>query len=296
MKNMTLASKSTRSPLLVALAVTLAVVAALSIAGCGGGRSGASVSTLSASNVRYNNTMTVTVNGAGLADPELFMTVDGPCSNVTRLPNPADFQTQFSCRVDGVGELKPAVRLANGDELARLRVDVPLPQVTLNTRRGTVTGTLVVELDPVAAPLSTKNFLDYVSAGLYRNTIFHRVIKDQLIQGGGFTTGPTAVEGLRAPIVLESNNGLKNLRGSIAMARGVLFDSATSQFYFNLADNTAFDFVDAQNPGYAVFGRLLSGLDVMDAIGNVEIADAGTGSFLNLPALDVVITLAQQTR
>jgi len=277
--------------------LALAVLAtSLFAAGCGGGRD-VSVSTMSASGLRFNATMTVTVSGAGLTDPDLTMAVDGPCTDVTRLSGSQDNQTQFSCRVSGIGTITPRVVLGNGVVLARVTVEVPQPQVTINTRRDTsVTGSMVVDLDAVAAPETVRNFLTYVSSGLYRNTIFHRVIKDVLIQGGGYTAGPTVVTGLRAPIVLESDNGLKNVRGTIAMARNSLFDSATSQFYLNIADNVDFDFVDAERRGYAVFGRVVSGLEVLDAIGNVPTVARDNSAFANLPVTDVVVTSITQTR
>lgn len=274
----------------------IGLAAALFTAGCGGGRS-VSVSTLSASNVRFNATMTVNVSGAGLADPDLTMAVDGPCNDVTRLAGAQDFQTQFTCKVSGVGEIVPRIVDGNGVVLGRVKVEVPMPQVTLNTRRETsVTGSIVIDLDPVAAPETVKNFLTYLSAGTYRNTIFHRVLKDILIQGGGYTTGPTAVTGLRDPIVLESNNGLKNERGTLAMARTALFDSATSQFYLNVRDNPDFDYIDDERRGYAVFGRVSSGLDVLDAISAVPTRALNTTVFTDLPVNDVVITSISQTR
>lgn len=277
--------------------LALAVLAtSLFAAACGGGRD-VSVSSMSASGLRFNATMTVTVSGAGLTDPGLTMAVDGPCTDVTRLSGSQDNQTQFSCRVSGVGTITPRVVLGNGVVLARVTVEVPQPQVTINTRRDTsVTGSMVVDLDAVAAPETVRNFLTYMSSGLYRNTIFHRVIKNVLVQGGGYTAGPTVVTGLRAPIVLESDNGLKNVRGTIAMARNSIFDSATSQFYLNIADNVDFDFVDAERRGYAVFGRVVSGLDVLDAIGNVPTVARDTGVFANLPVTDVVVTSITQTR
>ncbi len=273
-----------------------ALAVSLFTAGCGGG-SAVSVSTMSASGLRFNATMTVTVSGAGLTDPDLTMAVDGPCTDVTRLSGSQDNQTQFSCRVSGIGEITPRVVKGNGVVLARVTVNIPQPQVTINTRRETsVTGSMVVDLDAVAAPETVRNFLTYVSSGLYRNTLFHRVLQGLLIQGGGYTSGPTVVTGLRDPIVLESNNGLKNLRGTIAMARNSLFDSATSQFYLNIADNADFDYIDAERRGYAVFGRVVSGLEVLDAIGNVPTTARDTGAFANLPVTDVVITSITQSR
>jgi len=129
-------------------------------------------------------------------------------------------------------------------------------------------GEIKVELDEAKAPQSVQNFLAYADKGHYNGTIFHRVIKDFMIQGGGMnadlTPKPTA-----APIKNEASNGLKNLRGTIAMARTGVVDSATSQFFINLKDNAFLDHRDTsmQGYGYAVFGKVVSGMDVVDRIG-----------------------------
>lgn len=136
-------------------------------------------------------------------------------------------------------------------------------------------GTIVIELDPETAPVTTENFLSYVDNGFYDGTdgsggtIFHRVVEGFVVQGGGFTADGTQ-KSTMDPIPLESDNGLSNVRGTIAMARTNDPDSATSQFYFNLVDNTFLDYTSASEPGYAVFGRITDGLDVMDAIGDVS--------------------------
>jgi peptidyl-prolyl cis-trans isomerase A (cyclophilin A) len=130
----------------------------------------------------------------------------------------------------------------------------------------TSSGEIVVELYDTYAPQTVANFYNYVSAGFYSNTLIHRVDRDFVIQGGGYTSGMVAKTPLYAPIKLESNNGLSNLRGTLAMARRSDPDSATSQFFFNVNDNTSLDYQSATNPGYAVFGRVISGLPVMDAI------------------------------
>jgi peptidyl-prolyl cis-trans isomerase A (cyclophilin A) len=130
----------------------------------------------------------------------------------------------------------------------------------------TSSGEIVVELYDTYAPQTVANFYKYVSAGFYSNTLIHRVDRDFVIQGGGYTSGMVAKTPLYAPIKLESNNGLSNLRGTLAMARRSDPDSATSQFFFNVNDNTSLDYQSATNPGYAVFGRIISGLPVMDAI------------------------------
>ena len=145
------------------------------------------------------------------------------------------------------------------------------PTVQLQTNKGSIT----IELDAENAPISTENFLNYVREGFYQQTIFHRVIPNFMIQGGGFTP-QMAQKKTGAEIKNEADNGLKNVRGSIAMARTQVVDSATCQFFINLADN---DFLNHQGKsanayGYAVFGQVSEGMDVVDAIAKV-----GTGSY-----------------
>ncbi len=130
----------------------------------------------------------------------------------------------------------------------------------------TSSGEMVVELYDTYAPQTVANFYRYVAAGFYTKTLVHRVDRDFVVQGGGYTTGMVAKAPLYAPIKLESNNGLSNLRGTIAMARRSDADSATSQFFFNVLDNTSLDYQSPANPGYAVFGRIISGLSTLDAI------------------------------
>lgn len=142
--------------------------------------------------------------------------------------------------------------------------DDPRPQVKLTTDKGTI----VVELNRDAAPISVRNFLQYVDSGFYNQTIFHRVIPDFVVQGGGFSTGLVQKDA-RAPIVNESTNGLLNERGTIAMARTNDPNSATSQFFFNLINNTSLDRTETF-PGYAVFGRVIVGMDIVDDIAAVE--------------------------
>lgn len=133
----------------------------------------------------------------------------------------------------------------------------------------TTQGTIIIELNDKAAPVSVKNFLRYVKEGSYDGMIFHRVIKGFMIQGGGFSEDmgrkPT-----HEPIVNEASNGLKNDRGTIAMARTNNPNSATSQFFINLVDNNFLNFVGPSNPGYTVFGKVVEGMDVVDKIGAVK--------------------------
>jgi cyclophilin family peptidyl-prolyl cis-trans isomerase len=132
-------------------------------------------------------------------------------------------------------------------------------------------GDITVELFKDKAPVSVENFLQYVTDGHYSGTIFHRVVKGFVIQGGGFTAGmkekPT-----RPPIQNEATNGLKNRRGTLSMARTLVLRSATSQFYVNVADNTSLDHrgYAPADFGYAVFGRVLSGMEVVDKIAEVQ--------------------------
>ncbi len=152
-------------------------------------------------------------------------------------------------------------------------------------------GDFSVEVDEESAPISAQNFLRYVDEGYYDGTIFHRVIAGFMIQGGGFTADMEHKSG-HAPIRNEADNGLKNLRGSLAMARTNDLHSATSQFFVNLVDN---DFLNHRTGsfGYAVFGRVVGGIDVID-----RIAKAKTGrrhGHDDVPAESVLIKSARRT-
>jgi peptidyl-prolyl cis-trans isomerase A (cyclophilin A) len=157
-------------------------------------------------------------------------------------------------------------------------------------RIGTNLGNIVVELDAAKAPKTVENFLQYVKSGHYKGTIFHRVIDGFMIQGGGFKAD-LAQKPTRPPIPLESRNGLNNLSGTIAMARTAVPDSATAQFFINLKDNA---FLDAANSrdgnGYAVFGKVVEGMDVVDKIRALPIEAKGMQQ--HLPVQTVTITEA----
>lgn len=141
------------------------------------------------------------------------------------------------------------------------------PRVALDTDFGTI----VIELYADKAPISVKNFLDYVDSGHYADTVFHRVIPGFMIQGGGFTDEMSPKPG-KAPIKNEADNGLKNDRGTIAMARTGVVDSATCQFFINTVDNAFLNFKSAtpQGYGYAVFGKVVEGMDVVDAVSSAK--------------------------
>jgi len=130
-------------------------------------------------------------------------------------------------------------------------------------------GDIVIELNWAAAPVSSANFVRYVEEGFYDGTIFHRVMKDFVVQGGGFTADMRRKK-THKPIINESKNGLKNTRGTIAMARTGEPDSATSQFYINLASSHFLDYAGPDRCGYAVFGRVVEGMDAVDRIAGVK--------------------------
>ena len=162
-----------------------------------------------------------------------------------------------------------------------------MTKVTMETSMGTIS----LELDEGKAPETVANFTRYVKSGHYDGTVFHRVIDGFMIQGGGFTKDMNQ-KPTDEPIRNEAMNGLKNLRGTIAMARTMEVDSATSQFFINLVDNDFLDFTapTPQGFGYAVFGRVTDGMDVVDAIAKVKTGFSGPHQ--NVPETAVVIRRA----
>jgi cyclophilin family peptidyl-prolyl cis-trans isomerase len=150
-------------------------------------------------------------------------------------------------------------------------------------------GDFSIELFPTEAPISSENFQSYVDAGYFDGTIFHRVIPGFMLQGGGFTADMQQKK-TKEPIKNEATNGLKNKRGTLSMARTNDINSATSQFFVNLVDN---EFLDnkAGNYGYAVFGKVVSGMDVIDAIAKVK--TGRNGHHDDVPVEPVVITAAK---
>ena len=159
-----------------------------------------------------------------------------------------------------------------------------MSQVKLTTNHGAIT----LKLDAEKAPKTVANFISYVEAGHYNNTIFHRVIKNFMIQGGGMEPGMNQKE-CQAPIENEAANGLKNKRGSIAMARTNDPHSATAQFFINVVDNDFLDFKapSGQGWGYCVFGEVTEGMDVVDKIAKVPTGNAGM--YENVPTTPVII-------
>lgn len=176
--------------------------------------------------------------------------------------------------------LKPTL----GAALALIALSTPALAET-QVMMSTTAGNIELALDEQKAPISVKNFLQYAQSGFYQGTIFHRVIPGFMIQGGGFTADlqqkPT-----QTPIKNEADNGLGNTRGSIAMARTSDKDSATSQFFINLADNAFLDH-GQRDFGYAVFGKVVKGMDVVEKMS--QVATSNNGPYQNVPVAPIKI-------
>jgi len=162
----------------------------------------------------------------------------------------------------------------------------PLAALAQTVKLTTSMGDIVVELDAQKAPKTVANFVQYVKAGHYSGTVFHRVIDGFMVQGGGMTADMSE-KPTRAPIPLEAGNGLSNARGTLAMARTNAPNSATAQFFINVVDNTQ---LDNYGGGYAVFGKVVDGMDVVDKIRTVPVANKG--GHQNVPVTPVVIKQA----
>ncbi len=153
-------------------------------------------------------------------------------------------------------------------------------------RMTTSLGDMVIELNETESPVTTSNFLQYVNDKFYDGLIFHRVISNFVIQGGGHTPDMEEVI-TREPIINEANNGLSNIRGTIAMARETAPHTATAQFYFNVQNNIRLDYQSEAKWGYCVFGRLIKGLDVMDKIRHVK--TSSRGEYNDVPVEAVIL-------
>lgn len=170
-----------------------------------------------------------------------------------------------------------------------LQASAPKEQKNVQIIIDTSMGTITAELYPAKAPITVSNLLAYIDAKFYDNTVFHRVIDGFMIQGGGFTRDMIQKK-TNPPIKNEADNGLKNERGTLAMARTMIVDSASSQFFVNLVDNAYLDFKNKsdQGWGYCVFGRVVDGLDVVDKIAKVK--TDFSGRYQNVPVEPVLIT------
>jgi peptidyl-prolyl cis-trans isomerase A (cyclophilin A) len=179
--------------------------------------------------------------------------------------------------------------MAGAFALSPLAASAQAAQKAERVQFTTSAGKFTVEVYPDAAPKTVANFMEYVKSGFYNGTIFHRVINGFMVQGGGFDRDmkekPT-----RAPIPLESQNGLKNKAGTIAMARTGNPNSATAQFFVNVVDNPNLDYPQPDGNGYAVFGKVVEGMDTIDKIKTVPTRSYGPMS--NVPSTPVVIESA----
>ncbi len=205
--------------------------------------------------------------------------------------------TTIGCGWDS-GKTQPAASIGGSDEgaakskadesgskLSKSKLDFQHPEVLIDTSLGKI----IIRLDAEKAPLTVDNFLAYVDAVLYDQTIFHQIYKDQGILAGGYTTNLSEIHA-RPAVRNEAHNGRKNQRGTIAMVRQPdAIDSATSQFFINVADNPALDHRDRtpEQYGYCVFGEVISGMEVVDQIAAVQVQD--TDKFDSTPLQTVVV-------
>ena len=285
----------------------IALVGAMAV-GCGGGGGGdAGGGTLSVSGValssatpKYSQSLLVTVTGNAL-DRGLGLS-SSACSNAvlqTTAPYVSGSSTAyFRCTVSSVGPARIDVTAAgSAQSLAGTDFTVPAPQVTLTLEGGAVSGDIVLTLDPARAPITVNNFLAYVNAGFYAGTAMHRIVPGFVVQGGGFqvVNGVLVAKPTNPPIELEDPavTGLSNLQWTIAMARLPQANSATSQFFINLADNVA---LDIQDGGYAVFGLVSQGTQLALAVSQAACGAPIAGVSGCPPNPAVLITAASQTR
>jgi cyclophilin family peptidyl-prolyl cis-trans isomerase len=280
--------------------------------GDGGGINPTAVGVLSAtaSEARYGQDVLITLEGRNL-DGGISLSSSG-CRTLTRStasPNVSTATTAYyvCARPSPGSHAARFTRQADSVVLATVPFTIAQPQVTLTVSNGAgVSGDVVIALEAAKVPTTVDNFLAYVASGFYVDTAFHRVIPGAFLQGGGYARplDPAGalpeLKATNAAIVLEDNAGLSNLKYTVAMARTDVFNSATSQFFFNLADNTFLDRTDAQR-GYAVFGTVTLGTELVDAMATAPCsawpAFFGAGDpTACVPLPNLVITAAAQTR
>ena len=264
---------------------------ALLLSGCGGSSSTSSlaVSDIQVNQLKYGHLSQFTITG-NFSDTDISVSTKN-CKGLALVSGGTPTSKSVTCTISaaGTGVVSLEAKLADGTVLKSVSFDVPNPQVSLVTNLGA----MVVELNPTATPLTTDNFLQYINSKFYDNTIIHRIVTTGIFvaQGGWLSPTPAVQPGQKAAIALEVNKGLSNLKGTIAMARSAELNSATSQFYFNLADNVA---LDTAGGGYTVFGKVVSGAEVLDAMASVKTTTAfGLADF---PASNVVVLSATQTK
>ena len=271
------------------------VIASVALTACGGGGSGSGdvpnpVGTgtsvvsvaVTAGALKYGQRVLVTVTGSRL-DAGSIAINSATCSNAvlsTNAPNISSATTAYyQCTVVATGSAKIAVTAtAGGAALGSADVSVPVPQVTMTVSNGAgVSGVIVMTLAPDKAPITVNNFLAYVNSGFYDGTVFHRVSPGFVVQAGGYAAPVAAVvptpKATSAPITLEANKGLSNTQWTLAMARASAADSATSQFFINLVDNSAvLDPSPVNGAGFAVFGTVTGSTLAVSAIATAPCA------------------------
>lgn len=259
------------------------------LSACGGGGDFAPVITqMKAQSLRYGQSATIDIAGLYLRNDMVADT--GTCSNPSFSLASTPDHAVLNCKVTATGPLPILIRAANGAVLFSTTLTVLQPQVTMITSKGNI----VMELYPAQVPTTVNNFLSYVRSGFYTNTLFHRVIAGFVVQGGGYTTGMVKKTGQLSPIALESNKGLLNTRSTVAMARTDAPDSATSEFFVNLADTPTLDYQSEASPGYAVFGKVVKGMEVVDAIAAEP--TAVFNGIADVPTADVTLSFAIQSQ
>ncbi len=195
------------------------------------------------------------------------------------------FALVFGCSKDKAGVSEEDNTTKNTIKETK-QMDAGTKKVKLTTSMGDI----VIELNEDAAPVTVKNFLRYMEEHFYNGTIFHRVMPNFMIQGGGFSADMVQ-KPTHEPIINEANNGLKNDRGTITMARTNNPNSATCQFFINHTDNDFLNYGGPNKPGYAVFGKVVEGMDVVDKIASVQTANKG--QYADVPVKEVVIESAE---
>ena len=267
---------------------------------------------LQLSSLKYNQTVTVLVPTTAKTDTVAL--TSSQCSSTTVAAATYDKARVVSCTISATGSANFSATVTSGNTTQTFTktTTVPEPQVTIKTSLGD----FVVELNPTAAPKTAKNFLIHVTS-FYANTLFHRVegasatSSNYVVQAGGFTTGMVDKTTSVSSLELETSaTSPKNLKYSIGMARKTLITSGTtqsypnpSQFYVNLRDNPGFDYISSANPGYPVFGKVVSGTDTIDKIAaqpthSVTTYGAGNvaNTYTNVPVDDITILSASQTQ
>jgi len=269
------------------------------LTGCGNKQSTAGdvhITNVSVDQTVYSKPVVITINGSGLSKG--FQLATGACSNATEIAPGSDTQRKFTCVIASTGTITYLFSAGNGDALYSGNWIIATPRVQFNTSVGNV----VVELNQKASPITVSNFINYVNAGFYTNTIIHRLqtTPSKFVQGGLTDVNGNAKTALYSAITNESNNLLSNLRGTISMVKQTASDpnSATSQFAFNTADNTTLDYGVAVDPvskvattiwGNAVFGTVVSGMNVVDLM---QATPTKTGT--EVPVTPIIIQSATQ--